>query len=254
MSTLVTKLAVTAFLALLLAGLVWLAKRGRYPLLDAPDPRHAPTLADRLRYHTANALALAFGAIVACGLASLPAPATAGQLACVALYDEAAGRWLGAGFAGLGAAAWVACPLAERLVTRGPLQHFLWRTAAHWRRLDPRPITRATGRIVLFLGLVLHFAVREQHTSFTTDGVAWHDWPWQTERSVPWHDVKAVELVASFVAATGAVRDIPHLRLQTRGGEAVVLGRRVQRPRAEWERLGTIAADRAAVALVEVPR
>jgi hypothetical protein len=251
---LVTRIATAAVQLGVLALLVWLAKRGRYPVLAEPDPACAPTFGDRLRWHAADALAFAAGAVVAWVLATWPAPAVPQQLARVAAFDQPDARWLGAGFCGLAVAALLAYPLAARFVAAGPLQHFLWRSAALWRRLDPRPITRATARLVLFVALVGHFALREEHTTFTADGVVWRDWPWQGQQSVAWRDVTAVELVATLVAPNGNVRDVPHLRLRPRDGEPLVLGRWAQRPRADWERLGAIAADRSRVPLTDVPR
>lgn len=248
----------------LLLAVVWLAKRGHYPTLAEPDPDCAPTRADAWRNRASVALALGFGALAGTGLALVPPPEAAQQLARIAAYDDLFGPILGGFFFGLACAALVAYPLAERMVAPGPLQHFLWRSGGQWnqvwrrfhdgRVVDPRPLTKSTARIVLFAALLLHFSLREQHVTFTEAGVVWRDWPWQGETEIAWKDVTAVEVVASFEALSGNVRDIPTLRLQVRGGEPLTLGRFVQRRRDYWERLGELAAARAGVPLTEAPR
>lgn len=256
-------LAFLVQLALLL-GCIWLAKRGHYPVLDEPDPDCAPTRADVWRNRASVALALGFGAFAAFGLANVPPPEAAQQLARLAAYDDLLGPWLGGGFFGLACAALVAYPLAERMVAPGPLQHFLWRSGGQWnavwsrfthgRVLDPRPLTKSTARIVLFAALLVHFSLREQHTTFTEAGVAWRDWPWQAETEFAWADVSAVEVVESFEALSGNVVDVPTLRLQVRGGEPLTLGRFAQRRREAWDNLAELAAARAGVPVTVVPR
>lgn len=248
----------------LLLAVVWLAKRGHYPMLAKPDPACAPTRGDTWRNRTSVALALGFGAFAGTGLALVPPPEAPQQLARVAAYDDVFGPILGAFFFGLACAALVAYPLAERMVAPGPLLHFLWRSGGQWNQvwrrftqgqvIDPRPLTKSTARIVLFAALLLHFSLREQHVTFTDAGVVWRDWPWQGETEIAWQDVTAVELVASFEALSGNVVDRPTLRLQVRVGEPLTLGRFVQRRRDVWEQLGGLAAARAGVPLTEAPR
>jgi hypothetical protein len=248
----------------LLLAVVWLAKRGHYPMLAAPDPACAPTRGDAWRNRLSVALALGFGAFAGTGLALVPPPEASQQLARIAAYDDLFGPILGGFFFGLACAALVAYPLAERLVAPGPLQHFLWRSGGQWnqvwrrftegRVVDPRPLSKSTARIVLFAALLLHFSLREQHVTFTEAGVVWRDWPWQGETEIAWKDVTAVEVVATFEALSGKVVDVPTLRLQVRDGEPLTLGRFVQRRRDVWEQLGGLAAARAGVPLTEAPR
>jgi hypothetical protein len=260
---LVTQLAKFVVMGLILLVVAWLARRGHYPLLAVPDPRQAPRRGDRWRYRGSVVLALACGAIAAWGLAAVPPKSWPQQLARHAVYDDRFGPWLGAGFFGLAFAAMVAYPIAGALVAPGPLQHLLVASGEPWRMVwrrtggrvpDPRPLTHATARVVLVAALFVHFAIREQHVTFTTDGVVWCDWPWQEPTSIPWRNVTAVEVVATFTAMTGAVREVPTLRLQLRDADPLVIGRLAQRPRDHWERLGELCAERAGVPLVAVPR
>jgi len=260
---LLTQLAKFVVMGLLLLAVAWLARRGVYPLLADPDPEQAPSRGDRWRYRGSVALALAFGVFAALGLASVPPESWPQQVARHAAYDDAFGPWVGAGFFGLACAALVAYPLAGWFVAPGPLQHLLVASGAPWAMVwrhtggrvpDPRPLTRATARLVLVAALLVHFTIREQHVTFTNDGVVWCDWPWQGDTTIPWRDVTAVEVVATFTAMTGAVRDVPTLRLQLRDGEPLVVGRFAQRARPYWERLGQLAAERAGVPLAAVPR
>lgn len=255
MEAAVVKLLVSVVVhGLIFGGLVWLARRGQYPVLDEPDPVLAPRATDRLRYTGSVVAALLFGGFAAAALWSVPSPDVPQAIARHAAYDEPAGRLLGPFFFGLACAAWVAYPLAARWVAPGPLQHFLWRSSAMWRRMDPRPVTRTTARFVVFLALVLHFAIRDQHTTFTAEGITWRDWPWQAEQQRAWQDVAEVQIVATFVAPSGQVRERPHLRLQFRAGEPMVMGQRMQEPAAFWERLAAVASDRAGVPIRRVDR
>jgi hypothetical protein len=237
-----------------LAGLVWLARRGRYAVLAEPDPQLVPSFSDWCRYGLSSVASLAFGVLAAYGLASVAPHEAAGVLARIGAYDQVAGRWLGAGCFGLGCAAWLAYPLAARWVAPGPLQHILWRSAAQWRRLDPRPITRSLARIFVVVALVVQFAIRDQHTTFGVDGVRWCDYPWQAETLVAWDDVTAVELVATFPAMTGKVIRRLHLRLQVRDGEPLVVGRFVQRSPAFWEAMARLASEQAGVVVARVEK
>jgi len=92
----------------LLLAVVWLAKRGHYPMLAAPDPACAPTRADAWRNRLSVALALGFGAFAGAGLALVPPPEASQQIARIAAYDDRFGPMLGGFFFGLACAALVA--------------------------------------------------------------------------------------------------------------------------------------------------
>ena len=130
--------------AAILALVAFALSRTRYPTLEPPDPAHAPRARDRICNVASVLVSLGIGVFAGWRLSLVPPPEIAGALVQHRVYDGA-GRWLGPFFFALGVAAYVAYPIAARMVRKEALQHFLWRSAAQFRRLDPRPITRSTA-------------------------------------------------------------------------------------------------------------
>ena len=140
------------------------------------------------------------------------------------------------------------------MVRKEALQHFLWRSAAQFRRLDPRPITRSTAYVVLAIAVFLHMALREHHVTVLVDGVAWRDLPWEADSKRAWHELERIEHVESFVAMTGKQVDRPTLRLVFVGGASVTFGRWVEWKNAEFGDFTKILADASGKQVVRVPR
>jgi len=215
---------------LILALLAWTLSKTRYPRLEEPDPAFVPTAKDRKRNVFGVCLSLAIGAFVGYRLWVIPAAEIPGALAQRSAYDGA-GRFLGAFFAALGFAARVAYPIAARLVRPQTLQHFLWKSAEQFRRLDPRPLTKTTGNIAIALGLLLQLGLRDSYIALVDDGIVWRDAPWEAEETRPWRDVASIYRVGSFEAPTGKVVERDLLSIYFEGGDSITVGRW-----AEWKR------------------
>lgn len=221
-----------------------------FPHLPEPDPDQPPSRSDRVRYYAANLLAILIGT----GAAILLAEGT--QLAAVPYrYTpfDGAGRWLGAGFFGLGMGAYVAMMLIDRMVAPGPLLHILWHSGRRFGAgLDFRPGTRRLGLLVAVAALALHFGIRRSHTTLDEVGVQWRDYPWQQDLSAPWSDLRDVRIVQTFTAMTGRVRQRPHLGLEFQDGTVLHLGRGDTRPIEVWERAAAFAAQRSGLTVRRV--
>ena len=239
--------------AAILALVAFALSRTRYPTLEPPDPAHAPRARDRVCNVASVLVSLGIGVFAGWRLSLVPPPEIAGALVQHRVYDGA-GRWLGPFFFALGVAAYVAYPIAARMVRKEALQHFLWRSAAQFRRLDPRPITRSTAYVVLAIAVFAHMALRDHHVTVLADGVAWRDLPWETDSKRAWNEIERIEHVESFVAMTGKQVDRPTLRLVFQDGASVTFGRWVEWKNAEFGNFTKILADASGKQVVRVPR
>lgn len=248
--------ATIAVLALLGAGLRALARRGRYPRLPEADPERPDTARDRRLYYLANVAALGLGA-VAGGLLFLVPPVVASD--CLwrsSIFDHAEMRAI-APFGVLIAAGGLLAPwLADRWVDARALVHVLRRSSQRhgMSDLDPRPAVRWVMGPMLVLAILLHLALRLEHTTMDEAGIRWRDWPWQSERARPWSEVADVRLVRTFVAPTGNVVERTHLGIEFADGEVLYVGPRDDSSDAEWTVPAEIAASRAGVSVREVER
>ncbi len=239
--------------AAVLGLLVWALSKSRYPTLAEPDPAFVPRLLDYVTNSASVLLALGIGMFAGWRLSLVPP-----EVAPLALAQHRAcdgpGRWLGPFFFALGVAAYVAYPLAARMVKPPTLQHFLWRSAANFRRLDPRPITRKVAYVVLAFAVFVHMGLRDQHVTVFRDGVSWRDVPWQADRSRSWDQLEGIEHVAAFVALTGRQVDRSTLRLSFRDGETVTFGRYIEWQPDELLRFLSILASASGKPVVRAQR
>lgn len=246
--------ATIAVLALLGTGLHALARRGRYPRLPAADPERPDTARDRGLYCLANVAALVLGA-VAGGLLFLVPPVVATDcLWRASIFDHAEMRAVAPLFVAISAGGLLAPWLADRWVDARALVHVLRRSSQRHRMgdLDPRPALRWIAGPLLLLALVLHFALRLEHTTMDANGIRWRDWPWQSERVRPWSEVEDVRIVRTFVAPNGNVVERPHLGIEFADGEVLYVGQRDDTRGADWNGPAEIASSRAGVAVNEV--
>ena len=237
----------------ILGLLVWALSKTRYPTLEPPDPAHAPCARDRVCNAASVLVSLGIGAYAGWRLSLVPPPDIAGALVQHRAYDGA-GRWLAPFFFALGVAAYVAYPVASRMVRKEALQHFLWRSAANFRRLDPRPITRSAAYVVFALALLAHMVLNDHHVTVLADGMAWRDLGWEAESRRAWNEIERIEHVESFVAMTGKQVDRPTLRLVFLDGESVTFGRWIQWKPPAFGDFTKILGEAAGKPVVRVPR
>ncbi|MCB9892224.1 MAG: hypothetical protein H6833_11290 [Planctomycetes bacterium] len=258
MSALWTTVAYLAVMAILGGTLRFFAQRGRYPRLEYPDPEIVPeaTARDRRRYYSANLCALLVGIAVGALLWWTP-PASAGaSLWRLSTYDHPAGRLLGPFFLMLAVGCYTVPWFADRFVAQGPLRHILWESASRMRLtgLDLRPAMRTMAWIIGGLAILLHDSMRSQHTTMTTDGITYRDWPWETEVHHDWRDVQDIRIVRTFEAMTGTIVARPHLGIEFVGGDVIHVGRRVTMPPRFWDEAAKIASEKSGVRVRHVER
>lgn len=251
-----TSLATIAVLALVGAALRFLTLRGKYPRLPEPDPADPDTARDRRRYHLANALAVVIGLAAGAALWATPPLAEDGVLWRSSLYEHPAARLLGPLFVVLAVGGLAVVPLAERLVAPGPLLHIMVRSSRRQfaAGVDLRPALRWLSLVLGTLAILVHAGLRNEHTTFTADGVRWRDWPWQADVAFPWREVADIKIVRTFEALTGKVIERPHLSIDFHNAENLRLGTGDDRPRRAWDEVAAIASARSGVAVRHVER
>jgi hypothetical protein len=257
MRTKVSKLAVEIVMGLahaaVLGLLAWALSRTRYPRLAPPDPAFSLRPRDRVVSVASVLLALAVGAFAGWRLSLVPPPEIAGALVQHRAYDGA-GRWLGPLFFALGVAAYVAYPIAARMMKKETLQHLLWRSAERFRRLDPRPITRSTAYVVLTIAVFAHMMLREHHVTVLADCVCWRDLPWEQESRRDWNELERIEIVEAFLAPTGNPVHRLTLRLVFVDGSATAFGRWAEWKPIELGAFSRVLAKASGKAVVRAPR
>ncbi|MCA8969133.1 MAG: hypothetical protein KDC95_05095 [Planctomycetes bacterium] len=258
MSAVWTTAAYLAVMAILGGILRFFADRGRYPRLEYPDPEFEPvaTAHDRRRYYLANLCALVVGIAVGALLWWTSPANTVPALWRVSMYDDRGGRLLGPFFLMLAAGCYTVPWFADRLVEPGPLRYILWQSASRMglTGLDLRPVMRATAWIIGGLAILMHYAMRSQHTTMTTGGVTYRDWPWESEIHHAWKDVKDIRIVRTFEAMTGSIVARPHLGIEFVGGDVMHVGRRMTMPLEFWVEAAKIASEKSGVAVRHVER
>jgi hypothetical protein len=251
-----TGLATLAVLALVGALLRLLTRRGKYPRLPEPDPDDVDTAHDRRRYYLANALALLVGLVAGAAVWATPPLAETGVLWRSSLYDHPAARLLGPLFVVLAVGGLTVVPLAERLVAPGPLLHIMARSSQRQfaAGVDLRPALRWLSLVLGTLAVAVHAGVRNEHATFTADGVRWRNWPWQADVAFAWQDVSDIKLVRTFEAMTGKIVVRPHLSIDFRNGENLRLGTGDERPQRGWDGVAAIASACSGVVVRTVER
>lgn len=232
-----------------------LSRRGKWPRLPEPDPEQADTRSDRLRYYLGNGLAVVVGTLFAAALWAIPPTMEDGVLFRFSAYDGV-GRLIGPFFLVLGAGGLALPWIVMRLVAPGPLLHILTRSAMRQVQapLDLLPLLRWLSGGVVAAAVLLHLAVRSEHTTFDENGVRWRTWPWQSDTVRTWSDVREVRIVASFEAMTGAIRQRPHLSLVFHDGECLRFGKQNDPKPGMVERAAAIAAERTGLDVQRIER
>lgn len=225
--------------------------RGRLARLPDADPEQRPTSADRWRWHLGNVASLVLGVAGALLMYAVPPASADGTLVHIAAY-EMGGRFIGAFFFGLATTLFLTLWFADRLVRPGPLLHILRTSQGAFGDADLRRPARWFAGLMALAAVALHFALWLEHTSFTTTGVRWRDWPWQAEQERSWDQVREVLRVGSWIVPNGSRKLQAHVGLHFRDGVSLHIGRREQLTVNELQRVLAVASERSGLPVREV--